>query len=181
MGNEVGGRLTLLAVIASCVLHAGCSSMPEQAASAGHAPSDVATRLPAPSGAPLDALGVVAYATSMQGKPYRAGGESPALGFDCSGLVRHVFAQFAHPLPRNAAAMAAELPAVPIDAVQAADLLFFNTQGNPFSHVGIYLGDGRFVHAPSPGTGHVIVSSMSNRYWHGRLTAARRPALAAPP
>ncbi|MGE3772755.1 MAG: C40 family peptidase [Gammaproteobacteria bacterium] len=124
---------------------------------------------------PLDTLGLVAYAASMQGKPYVSGGDSPALGFDCSGLVQHVFGAFDFTLPRNAASMAATLPSVPLTDIRAADLLFFNTSGSPYSHVGIYLGDGRFVHAPSPRTGRVVISAMSNTYWHGRLTAARRP------
>jgi cell wall-associated NlpC family hydrolase len=113
----------------------------------------------------------------MQGKPYVPGGDSPRRGFDCSGLVHHVFGTFDFELPRNAASMAASLPQVPLSNIQAADLLFFNTQGNPNSHVGIYLGDGRFVHAPSPRTGRVIISTMSNQYWNGRLSGARRPNL----
>lgn len=128
-------------------------------------------------GATIDTLGLVAYAASMQGKPYVPGGDSPVRGFDCSGLVQHVFGTFDFELPRNAASMAASLPQVPLPNIQAADLLFFNTQGNPYSHVGIYLGDGRFVHAPSPRTGRVIISTISNQYWNGRLSGARRPSL----
>ena len=119
-------------------------------------------------------LGLVAYATSMQGKPYRFGGDSPTTGFDCSGLVFHVFSQFKIGLPRDAGAMAHTLPEVSLTVLQAADLLFFNTAGSAFSHVGIYLGDGRFVHAPSPRTGRVIISELSNQYWRPRLTGARR-------
>jgi len=126
--------------------------------------------------APLDTLGLVAYAASMQGKPYVSGGDTPARGFDCSGLVQHVFGTFDYSLPRNAASMAALLPPVALNEIRAADLLFFNTSGTPYSHVGIYLGDGRFVHAPSPRTGRVVISAMANAYWHGRLTAARRPS-----
>lgn len=127
--------------------------------------------------ATLDTLGLIAYAASMQGKPYRTAGNSPVLGFDCSGLVYHVFSQFSLYLPRNAEAMANLLPAIPIDQIVATDLLFFSTQRARYSHVGIYLGDGRFVHAPSPRTGHVIISRISNRYWQQRLAGARRPIL----
>lgn len=134
-----------------------------------------ATTVPPPPTSTLDTLGLVAYAASMQGKPYRAAGDSPTVGFDCSGLVKHVFGQFDLALPRSAATMAATLPAIPLTDIQAADLLFFNTQGAPFSHVGIYLGDGRFVHAPSPKTGRVIISKLANQYWRGRTTGARRP------
>jgi len=161
----------------AALLLGGCSTLapvpgPDLAA---HAPSKPA---PAPAdAASIDTLGLVAYAASMQGKPYVPGGDSPGRGFDCSGLVHHVFGTFDFELPRNAASMAAKLPQVSLSNIQAADLLFFNTQGNPYSHVGIYLGDGRFVHAPSPRTGRVIISTMSNRYWNGRLSGARRPSL----
>jgi cell wall-associated NlpC family hydrolase len=131
-------------------------------------------RSPIPTDA-LDTLGLVAYAASMQGKPYRTAGDSPQQGFDCSGLVQHVFRQFDLMLPRSASTMAAVLPEIPLTDIQAADLLFFNTQGPSFSHVGIYLGDGRFVHAPSPKTGRVIISKVANQYWHARVTGARRP------
>lgn len=127
---------------------------------------------PAPA---VDTLGLVAYAASMQGKPYVMGGETPREGFDCSGLVYHVFRRFNFELPRNAIVMAQELPPIPLTALQAADLVFFNTQGTRYGHVGIYLGDGRFVHAPSPRTGRVIISSISNAYWSEHLVAARRP------
>jgi cell wall-associated NlpC family hydrolase len=112
----------------------------------------------------------------MQGKPYVAGGESPIGGFDCSGLVHHVFQQFNFQLPRNSSAMAAQLPVIPLSTLKAADLLFFDTQGARYSHVGIYLGDRRFVHAPSPRTGRVIISSIDNAYWNEHLSGARRPA-----
>jgi len=165
-----------LYLLAALVL-GGCSTVapvpgPELAVNAPSKPA------PAPADAAnIDTLGLVAYAASMQGKPYVPGGDSPRRGFDCSGLVHHVFGTFDFELPRNAASMAASLPQVPLSNIQAADLLFFNTQGNPHSHVGIYLGDGRFVHAPSPRTGRVIISTMSNRYWNGRLSGARRPSL----
>lgn len=168
--------LGYLCVVAAVLALSGCGmlgSAPESAITAAPRPaSPTPPPLPASS---LDTLGLVAYAASLQGKPYRLAGDSPQEGFDCSGLVQHVFGQFDLMLPRNAATMAAVLPEVPLPNIQAADLLFFNTQGAPFSHVGIYLGDGRFVHAPSPKTGRVIISEVSNRYWYGRITGARRP------
>lgn len=170
--------LRLPLVLASVLLCSACSLMdpaPDPAAPVAATGSASPSVAHAP-GSPLDTLGLVAYAASLQGKPYVSGGDSPALGFDCSGLVQHVFGAFDFTLPRNAASMAAALPAVPLTDIRAADLLFFNTSGSPYSHVGIYLGDGRFLHAPSPRTGQVVISAMSNAYWHGRLTAARRPA-----
>lgn len=158
------------------MLCSACSLMAPVPAPMTPAAAPAPARPPAATAAAVDTLGLVAYAASLQGKPYVSGGATPTGGFDCSGLVQHVFGTFDFELPRNAASMAASLPAVALTDIQAADLLFFNTQGSPYSHVGIYLGDGRFVHAPSPRTGRVIISAMSNRYWHGRLTAARRPA-----
>ena len=154
---------------------AGCASVgPQQTAVLAPPVSQPATPAPSPA---VDTLGLVAYAASMQGKPYVMGGDTPQQGFDCSGLVYHVFRRFNFELPRNAIVMAQELPPVPLTQLQAADLVFFDTQGTHFGHVGIYLGDGRFVHAPSPRTGRVIISSMANAYWSEHLVAARRPRL----
>lgn len=168
-------RICSAGVFAALALLAGCASSPPT-------PLAVAPVFPAPESPPaepteqaIDTLGLVAYAASMQGKPYVAGGESPRQGFDCSGLVHHVFKQFNFELPRNSSAMAEQLDPVSLNNLRAADLVFFNTQGSRYSHVGIYLGDGRFVHAPSPRTGRVIISSMDNRYWNGHLSGARRP------
>ncbi len=167
--SEVGAHLAWLCMLA---VLAGCSALPPPA------PTPFVDR-PAPRqsfpATGLDTLGLVAYATSMQGKPYRVAGDSPDNGFDCSGLVYHVYSRFELLLPRNVAAMAATLPTIPLTELQAADLLFFNTQGARYSHVGIYLGEGRFVHAPSPQTGQVIISEINNPYWQGRITGARRP------
>jgi cell wall-associated NlpC family hydrolase len=159
-------------------LQSGCA-LHETSVDSVLAPSDTGVseqsqeRIFSPS---FDVLGLIAYATSMQGKPYRVAGDSPRDGFDCSGLVYHVFRQFSVELPRNAASMANTLPSIALADIEAADLLFFNTQRTKYSHVGIYLGDGRFVHAPSLRTGRVIISAVSNSYWKPRLTGARRPA-----
>ena len=171
------GALRSAVLLVAVAMLAACASSPPTSAPLAAAPSAVA---PAPTPAtsamePIDTLGLVAYAASMQGKPYIAGGESPHQGFDCSGLVHHVFKQFNFELPRNSSAIAEQLDPIPLDNLRAADLVFFNTQGSRYSHVGIYLGDGRFVHAPSPRTGRVIISSMDNRYWNGHLSGARRP------
>lgn len=174
--------LGALLLLAASLLGSGCSMLGSQdngeysaAIPRGSRGAPVPEALPAAPGN-LDTLGLVAYAASMQGKPYRAAGDSPSAGFDCSGLVQHVFGRFDLYLPRDAASMAEILPPVSLSEVQAADLLFFNTQGRRFSHVGIYLGDGRFVHAPSPRTGRVIISAVDNLYWRNRVTGARRPA-----
>ena len=170
--------LSSILLLAAAAVLGGCAGM-------GASPVSPVVPVPVPTGtfAPppqvtdaVDALGLVAYAASMQGKPYLIGGESPRRGFDCSGLVYHVFGQFNFEIPRNTVAMAQQLPRVELADLRAADLVFFDTQGPRFSHVGIYLGDGRFVHAPSPQTGRVIISSMNNRYWNKHLSGARRPS-----
>jgi cell wall-associated NlpC family hydrolase len=172
--ERVSARAFLLMGILSVLLTlGGCSIFDSRSVSISTPPS-IPGELPRPTNT-IDTLGLVAYATSLQGKPYRAGGASPAEGFDCSGLVHHVFRQFQYVLPRSASAMAAALPMVPLAEIEAADLIFFNTQGASYSHVGIYLGEGRFVHAPSPKTGRVIISEVANAYWRMHVSGARRP------
>ena len=113
-------------------------------------------------------------AVSLVGTPYAAGGESPESGFDCSGLVAYVFARAAQArLPRNTFDLANAGAAVAPGELQAGDLVFYNTQRRAFSHVGIYLGQSRFVHAPSTG-GAVRIEEMGGRYWSQRFDGARR-------
>jgi len=118
---------------------------------------------------------LVGYALSLQGAPYRYGKDTPEEGFDCSGFVRHVYQKQGIALPRTAKDMALALPPIPKDAVHSGDLVFFNTNGKPFSHVGIYVNNDNFIHAPSQRTGRVLVSSLKNDYWHKRFIGVRRP------
>ena len=110
----------------------------------------------------------------LQGQPYVWGGQSPQEGFDCSGLVVYVYNRQGLKLPRTARSLAEQLPKVSIDQRQPGDLLFFNTD-KPFSHVGIYVGNDKFVHAPSARTGRVMMSSLQQPYWRERFIAVRRP------
>lgn len=110
----------------------------------------------------------------LQGQPYRYGGDSPERGFDCSGLIWYVYAKQGVRLPRSALAMAQELPAVAGGPPQPGDLLFFNADGGPFSHVGLYVGESAFVHAPGNGK-PVMRSSLLQPYWSQRLAGVRRP------
>jgi cell wall-associated NlpC family hydrolase len=118
---------------------------------------------------------VIQYALSLQGMPYHYGKNSPAQGFDCSGFVKHVYEQYGVFLPRTVQEMARSLPQIPKNDLHAGDLVFFNTNGRPFSHVGIYVDNNNFVHAPSRQTGKVLVSSLNNPYWQSRFIAVRRP------
>jgi cell wall-associated NlpC family hydrolase len=105
---------------------------------------------------------------------YRYGGSSPAEGFDCSGLVAHVFERaWGISIPRSTAQQRSVGHAVKRENLQPGDLVFYNTRNRPYSHVGIYLGDGIFVHAPRRGQ-RVRIENMDNSYWRARFSGARR-------
>ena len=115
------------------------------------------------------------YAVSLVGSPYRLGGTSPETGLDCSGFVGHVFRQTAGVvLPRDSRAISEVARPLAKAELQPGDLVFFNTLNRAFSHVGIYVGDDRFVHAASSRTGSVMVSNLNDRYWRERFDGARR-------
>lgn len=113
-------------------------------------------------------------ALEFLGVTYRFGGNSPERGFDCSGLVRRVFQDaLGMNLPRTAQEMSQMGSNVRVEDLKPGDLVFFNTMRRAFSHVGIYLGDNKFVHAPSSG-GVVRVEDMRIPYWTQRFNGARR-------
>lgn len=115
------------------------------------------------------------YALGLLGSPYKLGGTDPEKGVDCSGFVRHVYKRTeAIDLPHNAKAISQKGQTVPREALAPGDLVFFNTLRKPFSHVGIYAGDGKFVHASSSRSKQVMVSDMNDRYWSRRFDGARR-------
>ena len=115
------------------------------------------------------------YAVSLVGSPYRMGGTSPETGIDCSGFVGHVFKQTLNVLlPRTSVAISKATQILTQPELQPGDLVFFNTMRSAFSHVGIYLGDNRFVHAASSRSGKVMVSSLNDQYWRDRFDGARR-------
>jgi len=119
---------------------------------------------------------LVVRALSFVGVNYRRGGESPETGFDCSGLVRHVFREsLGLALPRTSRDISRVGETIHREALQPGDLVFFNTLRRGFSHVGIYLGEHRFVHAPASG-GEVRVEDMRLNYWSKRFNGARRIA-----
>ncbi|MGQ9685039.1 MAG: C40 family peptidase [Thiobacillaceae bacterium] len=123
----------------------------------------------------------VLRALDLIGTPYRMGGRRPETGLDCSGLVRYVYKQ-THDidLPHNARDISQQGEPVQPGELKPGDLVFFNTLGRPFSHVGIYKGDGKFVHASSRRDRKVTVSDMGNRYWAARYDGARRITLSSP-
>ncbi len=113
-------------------------------------------------------------ALGMIGIRYKYGGGTPELGLDCSGLVRYVFKEaWGLNLPRTSEEISKVGQRIEADDLQPGDLVFFNTLRRNFSHVGIYLGDKKFVHSPSAG-GHVRIESMDVTYWRKRFNGARR-------
>ena len=114
------------------------------------------------------------HAVQVLGVKYRYGGRSPETGFDCSGLITHVFERaWGMLLPPGTAALSKVGTAVKPKELEPGDLVFYNTRNRPYSHVGIYLGDGRFLHAPRPGA-TVRVESVHTPYWRTRFNGARR-------
>ena len=129
------------------------------------------------------AADLVIAAMNFVGVPYQRGGNSFESGFDCSGFTRHIFGlTLGLVLPRRVddQAGAEGLVNVPPSDLRPGDLVFFNTLKRTFSHVGIYVGDGRFIHAPRSGS-EVRIEDMRYAYWTQRFTGARRVADAAAP
>lgn len=113
------------------------------------------------------------YAMMLLQTGYKFGGKNPELGLDCSGLVTVVYQEAAGmSLPGNAAWLARQGRAVDRAELRSGDLVFFNTLGRPFSHVGIWLGRGEFIHAPNS-RGKVRVDRLTNPYYAKRFEAAR--------
>ena len=139
----------------------GCASTPKPAPQ------------PTPSKTSIN-LQVVRDALSLKGISYQYGEETPERGFDCSGFVQYVYGQHGINLPRTAYEMAASLPALDETLREPGDLVFFNTTGKPYSHVGIYLGRNLFVHASSA-QGEVLVSELDTPYWSKHYLGTRRP------
>jgi Cell wall-associated hydrolases (invasion-associated proteins) len=117
---------------------------------------------------------VVTAAFNYLNIPYKYGGNNYVSGFDCSGLVMTIYRQVANKtLPRTTASQAAATTTIKRSELEPGDLVFFNTVGRRFSHVGIYVGDNKFIHAPRTGT-QVRIDSINSGYWDKRFTGARR-------
>lgn len=123
---------------------------------------------------------LVFTAIGFLGVPYRRGGSSVETGFDCSGFVKAMYEQTVGLiLPRRAEHQAASTQKIERADLQPGDLVFFNTMRRAFSHVGIYVGDGKFIHSPKPGA-EVRVEDMGISYWSTRFDGARRVTVRQP-
>lgn len=147
---------------------AGCGSAPPAPQSRITADTFLNEREASPA-----AREVAMYALMLLKTGYQFGGKNPAAGLDCSGLVTYVYREAAGmPLTGNAELLAREGRKVTLEQLRAGDLVFFNTLGRPFSHVGIYLGKGEFIHAPNSRS-RVRVDKLTHPYWSQRFEMAR--------
>lgn len=142
----------LISLVAVFILN-GCGAEPVRHSAAPHATA-------------------IRVAEALVGKPYRYGGSSPEKGFDCSGLVWYAYREAGRSVPRTTGAQFNAIRPVNVGSIRSGDVLFFRIDGKA-SHVGLYVGDGRFIHAPSSGK-RVSYGSLANPYWQARLVKAGR-------
>lgn len=158
---RMGGLPRIAGVMTALLLAAGCTGTPSRPA-----PTEPQPAVRAAGGRIAD------LAVSMLGVPYRYGGDHPREGFDCSGLVYYTYASNGLAVPRTSRGQFEVAQKITLAQAAEGDLVFFRDQDN-LSHVGIYLGDGRFVHAPSSG-GAVSVASMEAPYYQRHFVAVGR-------
>ena len=151
-------------VLSAALLLAACGSTPP------------AVRGPSSQLAPEDARDVAMHALGLVGTPYRYGGNTPDGGFDCSGLIGYVFRHGSTPVlpPRTVAQLNGWGQSVPSEALRTGDLVIIGARASTPTHAGIYVGEGRFVHAPSTG-GTVRMDRLDGPYWSRQQVAFRRP------
>lgn len=167
--------------LTAALLLAGCGTLPAPVPDAPPTPQSPAVQTPAP--APTAALQLaddthaqdaVIYALGLIGNQYRFGGRNPDSGLDCSGMVSWIFEQVAGiRLPHNAAQIARLARPVDRASLQPGDLVFFNTSGKPHSHMGIYAGEGRFIHAPSTRGKYVRTDALDSGWFAARISGLR--------
>jgi cell wall-associated NlpC family hydrolase len=164
-------RLTL---IAACLFAISTAGLAQNADERSFGAAAAATMKDAAASAYRSAQDLTSAALNLIGIRYKWGGNTPETGLDCSGLVRYVFQQVTGvTLPRTAKDMSQLGERIAIADLQPGDLVFFNTRRFAFSHVGIYLGDNRFVHAPRRGR-DVEVAEFDSGFWQKRFSGARR-------
>jgi len=159
----------LLIALLSLAALAGCASSPPAPGPSG---AGAATAPPAHTEARAQPHAALAVALDMVGKPYRYGGASPG-GFDCSGLVYYSYRRAGIEVPRTTTEQYRQSEHLKLANLQPGDLIFFKISRRKPSHVGIYVGDGRFIHAPSRGK-RVAYASLSDPYWKSRIIGVGR-------
>lgn len=158
-------RSAVSALLLGCAMLCGCSHTPDPAS------TSTSGQIPTASAAAQDAA---LTALTLIGTPYRFGGASPS-GFDCSGLVQYSFRVAGITLPRDTKQQRATSKLLDSSAALApGDLLFFSIGSASALHVGLFVGEGKFVHAPSEG-GRVRIEKLDTRYWRRHFIEARRP------
>ena len=153
-------RLLLPALLSAMAMLAGCSGSPQ-------VPEPTTVRASNETAAQA-----IDYASEMLGKPYKYAGDTPQ-GFDCSGLVKYSYGRAGISMPRDTQGQRRTSMLVSIHAMREGDLLFFDQEGKKTSHVGMYLGKGRFIHAPSSG-GKVRTDSINTEFWKKHFVETRR-------
>jgi len=154
---RLAGTLVVAAVCAQLI---GCGTLPRETAAAS------------PTGINSQAAVVVSAARHQIGAPYHYGGSTPR-GFDCSGLVHYAYQRAGIEVPRTTGGLLRSAHRVPLSQLRPGDVLFFRITPPKISHVGLYVGHGRFVHAPSSGK-HVSYASLNDDYWSRHIIAAGR-------
>lgn len=161
-------RMLALATAAACLLAACGTSGGSRGAGSGPA------RAPHATLAPAQADSIAIHALGLVGTPYRYGGNTPSSGFDCSGLIGYVYSnEVGTPPPRTVARLGGWGAPVAQGDLRTGDLVIFGNSRAPH-HAGIYVGEGRFVHAPSTG-GRVRLDALTSGYWARQNASYRRP------
>jgi cell wall-associated NlpC family hydrolase len=156
------------------LLAAGLSLLLSACSTVGPASQGPIYQGPEPRLSQEQATDVALYAVGLVGTPYRYGGNTPASGFDCSGLIGHVYkSRAAVTPPRTVAQLQGWGQVVPVEQIRSGDLVLFG-KGSETTHAGIFVGSGRFVHAPSTG-GEVRLDRLDSRYWAAHRISYRRP------
>ena len=169
MHNTAFSRTAWATLLAAFLLLAGCASPP-----AGSQRNRATATAPAPRLSAEQSSDLAIHALGLVGTPYRYGGNTPGGGFDCSGLIGYVYKSRAGVAPpRTVAQLGGFGQAVDSSDLRTGDLVIFGAGRNP-THAGIYVGEGRFVHAPSTG-GTVRLDQLASNYWSKQKTAFRRP------
>jgi cell wall-associated NlpC family hydrolase len=153
-------RYLVAAGLAATAMLAGCSGSPQIPEQSTVRASDAV------------ASKAIVHAREMLGKPYKYAGDTPA-GFDCSGLVKYSYGRAGIAMPRDTQSQRRMSVLVSVRSLREGDLLFFDQEGKKTSHVGMYIGNGRFIHAPSSG-GKVRTDSLSAEFWKKHFVEARR-------